>query len=198
MMKIGLTGGIGSGKSVVAKVFNSLGVPVYHADERAKQLMQNEQQIIDQLIRILGKDIYQEGRLNRKKMASIIFSKPDLLKQVNEIVHPFVLKDFEGWAEKQFNKPYVLAEAAILFESGMHKTIDYTIAVAAPEELRITRIMNRDGVSREQVQQRMNNQLPEKEKIKMAGFVIYNDDTQFVLPQVLKIHDELIKKSKIS
>lgn len=193
-IKVGITGGIGSGKSFVAKIFKTLGVPFYDADKEAKDLMVRSELIRNGLIGAFGKDVYfQDGTLNRKWLSSQVFNNPEKLKQLNSIVHPIVIQDAVDWANAQ-TFCYSLKEAALLFESGSYKTLDYTILVVAPEELRIERVIKRDEVSREEVRNRINKQMPEEEKRKLADFVIVNNGIQPLLPQLYKIHKKLISK----
>lgn len=201
MLKVGITGGIGSGKSTVSKIFELLGVPVYNADERAKILMNTDEEIIEKIKNLLGEESYDnEGKLNRKYIASIVFNSKDKLRRLNEIVHPAVKRDFEKWVKANEGKyDYVLKEAALLFETGSYKDLDYTILVSAPEEMRINRVMKRDNVDRESVLARMRNQLDEDKKIEMADVIILNDYTFSLIRQVLqldKIFKELASRKK--
>lgn len=192
---IGLTGGIGSGKTTVAKMFQDLGVPVYIADEEAKKLNNTSKTIIKGLKKLLGGTIYSaNGKLNRKKMASMIFNDAEVLAKVNNLIHPEVAKHFEKWTALQ-TVPYVLKEAAILFESGSHKNCDKVILVTAPEEIRIKRVMNRDKVSRGEVLSRMKNQWSEEEKRKLSDFIIENTDIAHTYSQVETLHMNLLKNS---
>lgn len=192
---IGLTGGIGSGKTTVAKMFQDLGVPVYIADEEAKKLNDTSKTIIKGLKKLLGGTIYSaDGKLNRKKMASMIFNDAELLAKVNNLIHPEVAKHFEKWTALQ-TVPYVLKEAAILFESGSNKNCDKVILVTAPEEIRIKRVMNRDKVSREEVLSRMKNQWSEEKKRKLSDFIIENTDIAHTYSQVETLHMNLLKNS---
>ena len=201
MLKVGITGGIGSGKSTVSKIFELLGVPVYNADKRAKILMNTGEEIIEKIKNLLGEESYDnEGKLNRKYIASIVFNSKDKLRRLNEIVHPAVKRDFEKWVKANEGKyDYVLKEAALLFETGSYKDLDYTILVSAPEEMRINRVMKRDNVDRESVLARMRNQLDEDKKIEMADVIILNDYTFSLIRQVLqldKIFKELASRKK--
>lgn len=195
MIKIGITGGIGSGKSTVCKVFKVLGIPVFNADEEARRLMQEDKNLVEKIKELFGEEAYLNNKLNRAKLAAMVFENKDLLQKLNAVVHPAVGKEFIRWAEKQTNQPYVIKEAAILFESNAHRGLDYVIAVSAPEKLRIERIMQRDGVSAEQVKQRMKNQWPERKKVQLADFVVVNDDKKMVLPQVMRLHDIFMELS---
>lgn len=190
-IKVGITGGIGSGKSFVAKIFKTLAIPFYDADKEAKDLMVRSELIRDGLIHAFGVEVYlEDGALNRKWLSAQVFNNPEKLKLLNSIVHPIVIQDAVDWANAQ-TSCYSLKEAALLFESGSYKTLDYTILVVAPVELRIERVMKRDEVSREEVINRINQQMPEEEKLKLADFVVVNDGIQPLLPQLYKIHKEL-------
>ena len=186
-IKVGITGGIGSGKSTVCEVFKLLGVPVFEADAVAKQLQNTNQKIRKGLTHLFGEDIYaHEGVVDRKKLATLIFNDDFQISKVNELIHPVVLEEFENWLKKQ-NSAYIVHEAAILFESGFYKMMDFTILVSASEEQRIERIMKRDGVSREIIMQRIKKQWDEGKKQKLANFVIYNDNNNLIIPEIINI-----------
>lgn len=188
--KIGITGGIGSGKSVVAKMVRTLGYPVYDSDDRAKVLMQSHSGIRRQLIALFGEKVYSGEQLNRTFLATCIFQDPNARENVNAIVHPVVRADFAEWANKQ-QATMVFQESALLFETGGYRLLDATVLVSAPEELRIQRVMQRDQASHEQVVARMAAQLPENEKLKLTEFVIRNDETQLLIPQLLRVLTDL-------
>lgn len=190
---IGITGGIGSGKSTVAKVFSLLGTPIYSADDRAKWLMGNDELLKIQLIDAFGKESYDsEGKIDRTFLAKTVFSDPEKVKTINSLVHPAVGKDFSQWASQQ-NSPYVLKEAALIFESGSNEALDRVINVSSPLKVRIARILMRDPYrSEEQVNQIINQQLPDEQKNELADFVIKNTDNKLLIPQVLKVHQQLI------
>lgn len=191
MLKIGITGGIGSGKSTVAKLFEVLGIPVYAADEAGRRLM-NENEIVKKKVKeLFGEAAYTNETLNRKYLADIVFNNEEQLARLNAIVHPATLKDADDWMNSQ-HSPYAIKEAAILFESGAHEHLDYVIGVSAPAPLRIRRAMQRDNVTREQVIVRMNRQIDETIKMRLCDFIIYNDGEQLVIPQVLALHQKLI------
>lgn len=195
-VKIGITGGIGSGKSYVAKIFSALGVPFYDADKEAKELMNTNQEIKTTLIQEFGAGVYNtEGHLNRAYLASQVFKDKEKLDKLNTAVHPVVIQHGEEWAASQ-TFPYSLKEAALLFESGSYKKLDYTILVTAPVDVRIERVMQRDAVNREDVLDRMSKQLPDDEKQKLADFIIVNDGMTPLLPQVLPLHDQFLKGQK--
>ena len=193
MLKIGITGGIGSGKTIVCRIFQSLNIPVYDSDASAKLLMECHPIIRKQLIASFGEDIYNDMELNRAMLATIIFNDPVKLSQVNDIVHPHVKENFIDWCDRQKGVPYILQEAAILFESGADKYLDKIITVSAPLELRVERVMKRNNTSREDVLKIVNRQMSDEEKIERSDYVIINDESSMIIPQVLKIHDELIK-----
>ena len=198
MLKVGITGGIGSGKSTVCKVFSVLGIPVFNADVEAGRLQNEDPQIGTELIGIFGSEIYSaEGLLNRKKLASIVFNDSGLLEKLNSIIHPAVHREFEKWSARNSNFPYVIYEAAILFETGSFRNFDFTILVVADEQERIDRVSKRDHSRPEDVLQRMNNQMMDKEKIKMADFVIENNDNQLIISQILKLDQLLKSKSHV-
>lgn len=193
MIKAGLTGNIGSGKSTVAKVFKTLGVKVFSADDEAKKLL-NREDILAGIIDIFGNEILnKDGMIDRKALAHIAFNNKPLLSMLNNIIHPEVRNQFETWMEEYRDETYIIHEAAILFESGFNTMFDKIIFVSAPEELRIKRIMNRDGVTRESVLARISNQSGEKEKIKKSDFIVQNDGRQLIIPQVIEIHKQLKK-----
>lgn len=194
MLKVGITGGIGSGKSVVCQVFKTLGIPVFNADDAAHYLMENDTTLVQSIQWVLGDDVYKNGKLDREKVSKIIFNEPAKLQQLNAIVHPATISYANAWIEKQ-KAPYVIKEAAIFFESGSFKDIDVMIGVYAPKELRIQRAMNRSGISREQVLAIMSRQMDEEEKMKRCDHVITNDDVTPVLPLILELHKLLLNKS---
>ncbi len=192
-LKVGITGGIGSGKSTVCSIFSLLGVPIYYADQRARELMESDQTVRQQIVEVLGKKAYvEEGHLNRPWIASQVFPNPELLRQLNEIVHPAVARDGEQWQTLHHQAPYTLKEAALLYESGSYMALDKMIEVFAPKSTRIHRVMQRDGLSRAQVQERMDRQWPEWKKLILADMVIINDGRQGLINQVLRIHRALI------
>lgn len=194
MLKIGITGGIGSGKTTVAKVFEVLGIPVYYADEAAKEIMHKNEPLKQQLIFYFGKETYVDGKLNRKHLSSIVFADKEKLELLNSLVHPVTIADAEQWFKQQ-QSPYVLKEAALLFESGAAEGLDYVIGVTAPTTIRIKRVMDRDGVTADEVKKRMLNQIEETIKIRLCDFIIHNDEQQMILPQVLQLHEELLKRT---
>lgn len=196
-LAIGITGGIGSGKTTVCKIFELLGIPVYYADKRAKELMVTDKDLISNLKNTFGEETYfPDGSLNRQHLSSQVFKDKKKLILLNSFVHPAVFRDTIAWTERHSHAPYTLREAAIAFESGSYKTMDKMITVFAPKEVRMKRVMNRDGSSEEQILARMNNQMPEEEKIKLSDFVIYNDGSQSLIKQVFDIHQQLTTKTR--
>ena len=195
MLKIGITGGIGSGKTTVAKVFEVLGIPVYYADDAAKRLMNTDEKLKEKIQLQFGNDVYKDGRLDRKYLAEIVFKNPEKLQLLNALVHPAILKDAERWMQNQ-STAYSLKEAALIFESGAQEQLDYVIGVTAPDPLRIQRTMHRDSITREEVILRMDKQMDETIKIKLCDFVIKNDEQEMLLPQILKLHEKLLLISK--
>lgn len=183
-MIVGLTGGIGSGKSTVAQLLVTMGYPVYNSDDRAKWLQNNDPELVNQIILLLGADVYSDGILNRALVASRVFADSDLLKGLNEIVHPAVASDFSDWVAVQ-KSTILFKESAILVETGIYKQCDALVVVTAPEALRINRVAIRDGASESEIQKRLKNQKPEAEKVAVADFVIVNDDISPIIPQVL-------------
>ncbi|MBS1522646.1 MAG: dephospho-CoA kinase [Bacteroidetes bacterium] len=191
MLKVGITGNIGSGKTTVSKIFEILGVPVFYADDAAKKVMVEDAILIDALKAEFGDESYfDEGSLNRKHIASIVFNNEAELAKLNAIVHPAVFRAFDNWVAGIKNAPYVMKEAALLFESSSYKMCDKTIMVTAPLELRINRVMQRDNLTREEIESRNARQFSEEKKIQLADFIIRNDDTELVIPQVLELHKQ--------
>ena len=191
MLKVGLTGSIGSGKSTLARVFSTLGVPVYIADIEAKKIL-NLPEVVAQVVSLAGEQVRQpDGLIDRKLLAGMVFSNPEMLQSLNGIIHPRVRSHFKAWVLTHSEHDYIIQEAAILFESGSYKNFDKIVVVVAPLEERIERVMLRDGLSREDVMARVDNQLPQEEKTKMADFVILNSDRDQALIQALEIHRQL-------
>jgi dephospho-CoA kinase len=191
MKKIGLTGGIGSGKSTVARIFEVMGIPVYYADDRAKQLMVEDPELKAGIIALFGAEAYSDNELNRAHIAQLAFSDPSLLKKLEALVHPAVLADGERWHNAQQGVPYTIKEAALLFESGSYKALDKIIVVTAPLELRIGRVMKRDQVLRNAVEARIARQMLEEEKIKLSDYIIVNDGSRSLIRQVWDIHRQI-------
>lgn len=195
MLKVGLTGGIGSGKTTIAKIFELLNVPVYYADEASKRLYHTDKDLIVNIKKHFGKDVYTNEQLNRSKLASIVFNDPGKLELLNELVHPPTIRDAEEWMQKQ-TAPYAIKEAALLFESGSASGLDYIIGVQAPSHYRIKRVMERDDVKREDVISRANRQIDEDIKMRLCDFVIVNNEQELVIPQVLELHSKLLEMAK--
>jgi dephospho-CoA kinase len=194
MLIIGITGGIGSGKSVVCKVFESLGVDVYDADSEARKLMSEDAMLIRDIKKQFGSEMYiGKDTLNRKKLADIVFHDAEALKKLNEIVHPSVKKHFKKWKKEHNEGKYLVKEAAILFESGANEDCTKVITVVAPHDLRVKRVVERDKVTKQQVENIMINQSSTSDKIKKSEFIIINDNNELVIPQVLELHEAFLK-----
>lgn len=193
MKVIGITGGIGSGKTTTCQIFEQLGTAVYYADVRAKQLMAQDP-LKSKIIQAFGEKAYQNGQLDRSYLANEVFNSKERLSVLNGLVHPAVADDFDGWLEENEKAPYVLKEAAILFESGAYQAVDYTVLVIAPEEVRINRVMERDAVTHDEVMQRMKNQWTQERKVKLADHIINNHGDHLLIPQVLELHQKFSKK----
>lgn len=192
-LRVGITGGIGSGKSTVCRIFEVLGIPVYYADERAKAIMVEHPTVVARIQELFGAEAYfADGTLNRQHIASIAFVDKEKLAQLNAIVHPAVFEDGERWHHSQKNVPYTLKEAALLFESGGYKQMDKLITVVAPLPLRIQRVIERDNTTADLVQNRIIQQMLDEEKIKLSDYIIQNDGEQSLVKQVLEIHRSLI------
>lgn len=197
-LAIGVTGGIGSGKSTVCRMFEILGAPVFEADKVAKQLLDSHEGIKSGLIRLFGKNIYSaEGTVNREKLAGIIFNDDLYLQNMNNLVHPVVREEFASWLKKKKTLPYVVLEAAILFEGGFYEMMDFTLLVTAPEAQRIARVMKRDEVTENLVRERMDKQWPDEEKEKRANMVLKNDNNRLLIPEIIKIDKNLKEYGKI-
>lgn len=198
MLRIGITGGIGSGKTTVARIFEVLGIPVYYADDAAKRLMNEDPLLKQQVIGLFGNEVYENGLLNRNKLASLVFNNPERLLQLNKVVHPATIADAENWmrhTEKNagIKIPYAIKEAALIFESGAQDNLDFVIGVDSPVELRLQRAMNRDKLTRDAVMLRMEKQMNEKEKMNRCHFIIINNEEQLLIPQVMALHDKLVE-----
>ena len=198
-LRVGITGNIGSGKTTVCRMFEALGVPVYYADDAAKWLSAHDEEVKAAIIALLGPEAYTpEGAYNRAHVAQIVFGNKEKLAGLNAILHPAVEQHSQAWHAQQVQAlapPYTLKEAALMIESGSYKHLDQLIVVTAPETLRLERVMARDGVAAEQVQARMQRQLAEAEKVKLADFIIVNDGAHLLAPQVWEIHQQLCAKS---
>lgn len=195
MLKVGITGGIGSGKSTVCQVFETLGIPVFYADQASKYLLENEPSLRQAIIQLFGADAYKGKSLNRAYIAQTVFNDQEKLQQLNAISHPATIAYGESWMKQQ-NSPYVLKEAALFFESGSNKTMDKMIGVAAPLALRIQRTIERDKTDQDAVIERISKQMEQEEKMSRCDFVIINDEQQSIVKQVLNIHQELLRLEK--
>ena len=193
MLKAGLSGGIGSGKTTVSKVFQTLGIPVFYADQVVKELYNTHEGLHNAMINLLGPSIYVDGKIQIKELAASVFKDKQLLLQVNALTHPLVEEVFDNWTAQQ-NAPYVMPEAAILFESGIAAKMDVTISITAPEVLRIQRVMQRDLCTEEQVTLRIASQWSDEQRNAKAGFVIINDEKRALLPQVIAIHEKILNR----
>jgi dephospho-CoA kinase len=196
-LQIGITGGIGSGKSMVCKIFGCLGIPVYDADSRAKSIMTTDGILVEQIKKEFGSLSYDaDGGLNRNFLSSAVFGNAEKLKKLNELVHPRVALDGDQWTAEQIGKKYVVREAALLFESGSYKKMDKIIVVTAPEPLRVKRVLVRDKQrTEEEVLKIIRNQIKEEEKVKKADFVLRNDETELLVPQVINLHQKFLMLS---
>lgn len=197
-MKLGVTGGIGSGKTTVCRVFNVLGIPVFSADPAANKIIDTNADIIRGINSLAGKDLYPDGSLDRSLLASMIFNDKSFLGKINSLVHPVVFDKFKRWAKEQ-NAPYVIMEAAILFESGASKLVDKVVTIIAPMEERMERVIKRNKLSRDQVMDRINNQMDDESKTKLSDYVIHNSENDMIIPAILKIHEDiLIQLNRVS
>lgn len=196
-LQVGITGGIGSGKSMVCKIFGCLGIPVYDADSRAKSIMTTDGILVEQIKKEFGSLSYDaDGGLNRSFLSSAVFGNAEKLKKLNELVHPRVALDGDQWTAEQIGKKYVVREAALLFESGSYKKMDKIIVVTAPEPLRVKRVLVRDKQrTEEEVLKIIRNQIKEEEKVKKADFVLRNDETELLVPQVINLHQKFLMLS---
>lgn len=196
MLKAAITGNIGSGKTTVCKIFESLGVPVFYADTEAKALYKNEK-IRVRVQEVFGKDVFnQRQELERKKLARIVFRNPEALSKLNAIIHPALMKRYSRWLQNHPNAPYTLHEAAVIFENHLEKAFDFIITVSCPEKIRMERIKSRENISEREIKNRMKRQWSDKRKEALSDAVIRNDGTQFLIPQVMEIHHKLIQKIK--
>jgi dephospho-CoA kinase len=195
MLLIGLTGGIGSGKTIVAKIFELFDIPVYYADEASKRLYHTDKELMMNIKKHFGEDVYTNDQLNRSKLAELVFNSPEKLDLLNNLVHPPTIRDAEQWMTRQ-TTPYIIKEAALIFESGSAAGLDYVIGVKAPQSLRIQRVMDRDGFSREDILSRMDKQINEEMKMRLCDFVINNDEQELIIPQVLELHASFLKMAE--
>jgi dephospho-CoA kinase len=197
MLKVGITGNIGSGKTIISKLFELLNVPVFYADDAAKNIMVADDLLVGEIKLAFGKDAYfADGSLNRKYIAGIVFNDEKQLAKLNSLTHPAVFRAFDQWVANITDSPYVVKEAALLFESASYKMCDKSIMVTAPLEMRIARVIKRDGINRADVESRNNRQFTEEKKIALADYIIKNDETELIIPQVLKLHHEFLSWSE--
>ncbi len=194
-MKVGLTGNMGSGKTTVSSIFSALNIPIFYADEEAKSMYLREE-VRDQVVDLTGEEILDpDGQINLKALGSIVFRDPEILQQLTRIIHPLVREEFNKWSFHHSKSPYVIHEAAIIFESGFGNEYDAVIHISCPEEIAIDRIIKRDHLSETQIRERIGFQMPDEKKASLSDFVIVNDGKTAVIPQVLKIHQELLQRT---
>ena len=197
MLKVGITGGIGSGKTTVCRVFEVLGLPVFYADNAAKSIMQTDGLLREDILQEFGKGSYFEnGELNRKHISTIVFNNKEQLTKLNALVHPAVFRAFDAWVSDQKYAPYVLKEAALLFETDSHKMCDETILITSPEALRIKRIVGRDQTTAEEVRLRMKRQFSDEQKAKLADHTIINDEKVLLIPQIMSLHEHFLNLAR--
>lgn len=194
MLRIGITGGIGSGKSTVSNIFSVLGIPVYDSDSASKRLMEEDTELKKKIIQSFGEESYSKGNLNRKYLSEQVFTDQKKIELLNSIVHPATIKDAEEWMIKQ-KAPYTIKEAALIFESGSNKLLDLVIGVSSPLPLRIERTIQRGNISKEQVKARIKLQMNEEEKMRLCNYVIFNDEQQMLIPQILLLHEIFLKQN---
>ena len=192
MLKIGLTGGIGSGKTTVAHIFEVLGIPVYYADDAAKKMMNEDENLHNQIIEHFGEKSYVDGKLNRPFLSEVVFSDPDKTKLINSIIHPATITNAENWMQMQ-KAPYAIKEAALIFEANAEKNLDLVIGVSSTYEIRLQRVIIRDGIDEEAIKKRMEKQMDEKKKMDRCDFVIFNNESSLLIPQVIAIHEKLLQ-----
>jgi dephospho-CoA kinase len=192
MLRVGLTGGIGSGKSTVARIFETLGIPVYYSDSATRLLMQQDEKLKASIIQHFGEESYKDGMLNRAYIASLVFTNSEKLALLNSLTHPATIENANNWMKQQ-TSPYVIKEAALIFESGSAEYLDYVIGVYAPTPLRIKRAMERDHISAEEVKKRMARQIDGEMKMKLCDFIITNDEQELVIPQVIALHERFLR-----
>jgi len=192
MYQLGITGGIGSGKTLVCSVLEKLGAAIYNADSEAKKLMSSDTSLINQIKELFGEEAYSGTIVDRAYLARQVFGDPQKLAQLNAVVHPAVRSDFTCWVKSQYDAAYVVEEAAILFESGANRFMNGTVLVHASEKIRIERVVKRDGVDEASVKRRMKHQMADEEKKKLVDHVIYNDDTEMLLPQIISLHEKIL------
>tara|TARA_B110000046_G_scaffold52102_1_gene58174 strand:- start:49213 stop:49824 length:612 start_codon:yes stop_codon:yes gene_type:complete len=195
MLKVGITGGIGSGKSAVCNILKNLGVPIFSSDGVGRKILNNDESLKSQIKKNFDSDMYTSaGTIDRERMAKLVFNNPDELKKLNELVHPRVKSEFESWCKKNEEKPYVVKEAAILFETSQHKELDKMVTVFCPKDERIRRIKKRDDTTQESIEKRMLHQYTDAERNALADFIIMNDGKEDFLPQVMELHELLLNE----
>ena len=195
MIRLGLTGGIGTGKSMVADIFSHLDIPIFYGDQEAKKAYADPE-ILLKVKQVFGNTVFDNDKVNYRKLAAVVFPHPEMLEKLNSIIHPFLISRFERWSGQQHHAPYIIMEAAILFEASLQQFFDATVAVSAPRELCIERVMNRDGLQRDEVIRRMDNQWPDAQKTALANYVVINDGEHLLIPQVLAIHQSVLNSIK--
>jgi len=195
MYRVGLTGGIGSGKTTVARILETLGIPVYYADDAAKTIMNTDTGLRELIMQHFGEASYTDGQLQRKYLADIVFNNPEKLALLNSLIHPVTIRHSEEWFRRQ-TTPYAVREAALIFESGASENLDFIIGVYAPKHIRLQRVMHRDGLSAEEIRKRMDRQINEEMKMKLCDAVIRNDEQHLVIPQVMELHQRLLEKAR--
>lgn len=196
MLRAGLTGGIGSGKTRVSQIFESLGIPVFSADQAGRQILENHPLVPDKLKEITGRSFSPKEKDHRAALAALLFKDKDMLQKVNAFIHPLVFEAFENWCLEHSKAPYLMKEAAILFESGADAHLDLVITVSAPEYLRIQRVVARDEMEAEKVRDRMQHQWNDEQRNRKADFVIFNGEKDVLIPQVISIHQELLHQAE--
>lgn len=193
MLKVGLTGNIGAGKTIVARVFAAFGVPVYHADMSARRFLETDA-VISELQAFFGSDVIIDGKPDRRKIASIVFNDDKALQLLNSIIHPLVRADLNNWFIRHIHQPFVIYEAAILFESGFYRDFDKIVTVTAPKDLIHLRLKERDNSGYNEVEKRMKNQWEQEKKATLSDYIVINDDSSLIIPQILEIYEDLLKK----
>lgn len=194
-LKLGVTGGIGSGKTTVCKVFGVLGIPVFSADDEAKRILDSDREIQIKINLLAGKDLFSSGKLDRPALAKMIFNNKELLEKVNSIIHPAVFRSFGEWFNQQ-DSPYSIMEAAILFESGAFRFMDKIVTVVTPLDERIERLVSGNRLTREQINERIKNQIDDDSRIKQSDFIISNSENDLIIPSIIGIHEEMLKLCK--
>jgi dephospho-CoA kinase len=196
MLKIGITGGIGSGKTMVCRIFETLSIPVFYADDESKRILFTDRSVLNQVMKIFGDEVFSNGIPDRKKLATIVFSNPEKLRQLNSILHSNVFQHFDNWMMEKKDSPYILMEAALIYETAREDFLDKVIVVSAPEEIRIRRIRVRDKISEADIRARMKQQYSQELKEQKADFIIENDENQLLIPQVMDIHEKILFLAK--